>query len=364
MRPAAGFIGQAIKKQANMSELSQNRLFSRRSFMSRTIGSATLAGAGANLLTIKGLGSDSGPKAVNPWAYDDSQFRRTDPKLIGFQESSRFLVARVSPRCLCLTREEHLLIGAGKHVIEYTMEGMQVSEFLVSGEVRCLATSKDDLIYVGLREHLEVYDRNGQRRGKWETPTTKAYLTAVAVSEADVFVADAGSRVVIRYDRAGILKGRIGAKNGESRSTRFIVPSPFFDVEIAPDGLLRITNPGKHCVEAYTFDGDLEFFWGKPGAAIENFCGCCNPINLALLRDGRVITFEKGIPRVKIYSSQGAFESVVAGAESFGENAKVCGPNDCTLGGLDGVVDSKGRIHILDLVASNVRTMEPKKEEG
>ncbi|HSU57508.1 MAG TPA: hypothetical protein VLT36_25935, partial [Candidatus Dormibacteraeota bacterium] len=113
-------------------------------------------------------------------------------------------------------------------------------------------------------------------------------------------------------------------------------------------------------VEAYTFDGDLEFAWGKPGAAIENFCGCCNPIKLAFLTDGRVVTFEKGIPRVKIHGPDGKFESVVAGAESFPENAKVCGPNDCTLGGLSGVVDSKGQIYILDLVAANVRRMTRK----
>jgi hypothetical protein len=78
------------------------------------------------------------------------------------------------------------------------------------------------------------------------------------------------------------------------------------------------------------------------------------------MSDGRIVTFEKGIPRVKVYNSHGQFESVVAGSESFVENAKICGPNDCTLGGLDGVVDSKGRIHILDLVSANVRTMEPK----
>jgi hypothetical protein len=71
-----------------------------------------------------------------------------------------------------------------------------------------------------------------------------------------------------------------------------------------------------------------------------------------------VVTFEKGIPRVKVYTADGVFESVVAGAESFAANAKVCGPNDCTLGGLDGVADVKGRIYILDLVAGVTRVME------
>jgi len=153
---------------------------------------------------------------------------------------------------------------------------------------------------------------------------------------------------------------RIGEKNKERNIPGFIVPSPFFAVTLAKDGLLRVTNPGRHRVEVYTFDGDFEQAWGKPGAAIENFCGCCNPIHLAMLADGRAVTLEKGIPRVKVYTADGTFESVVAGAELFAENTKVCGPNDCTVGGLAAAVDADGRIYILDFVANNVRVMERK----
>jgi sugar lactone lactonase YvrE len=175
-----------------------------------------------------------------------------------------------------------------------------------------------------------------------------------------VFVADAGNRIIWRYDHSGNVKGRIGEKNAERRIPGFIVPSPFFDVKVARDGLLRVTNTGRHQVELYTPEGDLELSWGRPGAAIENFCGCCNPIATAPHKDGRLVTLEKGIPRVKVYTAKGVFESVVAGPESFAENAKVCGPNDCTLGGLVAAVDAKGRIYILDLVVGNIRVMEEK----
>jgi hypothetical protein len=64
---------------------------------------------------------------------------------------------------------------------------------------------------------------------------------------------------------------------------------------------------------------------------------------------------------VKIYSAEGEFESVVAGSESFPENAHACNDlNDCVNGGLDVAVDSEGRIYILDIVASNVRVMKRK----
>ena len=345
-----------------MSELSKNQLLSRRSFFERATNAAKVAGVGAALASLPRTspGAPAPADRPNPWAYDDTPYRRTDQKLIRYQESKRFQSVRRGPRCLAVTREGRLWIGAGKYLTQYSPE--VTHEIALTAEVRCLDLGEDSSLFVGFRDHLEVLDSQGQRQAVWESPGKKAYLTAVAVSGTDVFVADAGSRVVLRYDRSGKLKNRIGEKNPEQKTPGFIVPSPFFDVQVAPDGLLRVTNPGRHRVEAYTFDGDLEFAWGNPGAAIENFCGCCNPIKLALLPDGRVVTFEKGIPRVKVYNAQGTFESVVAGAESFAENAKVCGPNDCTLGGLNGAVDAQGRVYVLDLVAAEVRVMERKAE--
>jgi hypothetical protein len=134
-------------------------------------------------------------------------------------------------------------------------------------------------------------------------------------------------------------------------------------VDLHPDGLIRVNNPGRHQVEAYTFEGHLELAWGKATAAIEGFCGCCNPIGLAMLPDGRIVTCEKGLPRVKVYSVHGDFESVVAGPESFPENAKAGSaedPSDGTHAALDAAVDSHGRIGILDTVTGNIHLMAKK----
>ena len=133
-------------------------------------------------------------------------------------------------------------------------------------------------------------------------------------------------------------------------------------LRLHPDGLLRINNTGRHRIEAYTVDGDFELAWGEATAAIHGFCGCCNPIALALLPDGRTVTCEKGLPRVKVYRADGTFESVVAGSESFAENLRQCpNPGDCTRGGLDVAVDSRGRILVLDRVTGEVRTLQPRK---
>lgn len=298
--------------------------------------------------------------ATNPFAYDISRLQKTDHKLIAYEESTRWKAPHAGAKRIAIGPDDTLYICSGNYLTAMNRSGDRGLEIALAEPPRCAAVAKDGNIYLGLRDHIEVFAAKGQRKATWDSPGKKAWLTGIAVTENEVFAADAGNRVVLRYDKSGKLALRLGEKNKERNIPGFIVPSPFFDVEIARDGLLRINNPGRHRVEAYTRDGDFEGSWGKVSMGITGFCGCCNPINLALLPDGRFVTCEKGLPRVKVYSAEGAFESVVAGVESFVENGKACGPSDCTAGGLDAVVDSQGRIYILDLVTGDVRVMKHK----
>lgn len=329
-----------------MSDFFPNRFVSRRGFVGGLAGAAAAGSLAAGR-----------PPPGNPLAYDISRFFVTDPQLVRYTAARTFATPRPRPRALAFGPAGTLFIAAGKYVSELKPDGTLLGEIALDGEARCLAAADGDL-YVGLRGGVEVFNARGERRAAWETLPPRAYLTSLAAGANDLFAADAGRRVVLRFDRSGKLRARLGERDAARNTPGFIVPSPFFAVRLGADGLLRVTNPGRHRVEFYTADGDFERAWGRPGAAIEHFCGCCNPVGLALLDDGRVVTFEKGIPRVKVHGPDGAFESVVAGAESFPENARACGPDDCTLGGLDGAADADGRVYILDFVAGNVRVME------
>jgi hypothetical protein len=82
-----------------------------------------------------------------------------------------------------------------------------------------------------------------------------------------------------------------------------------------------------------------------------------------LLPDGRYVTCEKGLPRVKVYTAAGDFESVVAGPESFPENARTGSVRDAidgTMGGLHAAVHPDGRITVLDLATGEVKTFKAK----
>ena len=347
-----------------MNDSEKSIPLNRRNFL-KSGGAAALVGVGATaavVLNQRARFTRSTRPAVNPFAYDVASLRQTDPALLHFTQVGHVRSPHPEPRRLAIGPDDLVYVAAGNYVSVLDREGNSVSEIALSAAVRCLGVAADGIVFVGLRDHLESFDRKGQRMGTWEVPAGQPFFTGLAVGSSEVFVADAGNRLVLRYDRTGKLAGQIGTKNAEHNVPGFIVPSPFFDVDLAPDGLLRVSNPGRHRVEAYTTKGDFEFAWGKPSAAIDGFCGCCNPINLAMLPDGRCITCEKGLPRVKVYSPDGTFESVVNGPESFLENAKACSGEgaDCHQGGLDAAVDSAGRVYVLDLVAQDIRIMARK----
>jgi hypothetical protein len=329
-------------------------LFDRRQFFGVVTKTAALLG-------LAGGAEARGQTTANPFAYDISRFQKTDPKLIAYQEVTRWPLPHKEARRLAFGPDDQLYVCAGNYINCLSRAGGRGLELALAGPACCVAAARDGSIFAGLRDHIEVFDSKGGQVARWPSPDAKTWLTGLAADEKNVFAADAGKLVVLRYDRSGKILGRIGRKDAERSVPGFIVPSPFLDVIIHRDGLLRVNNPGRHRVEAYTFEGDLEAAWGKPSAAIEGFCGCCNPIAIAQLADGRVVTCEKGLPRVKIYSAAGEFESVVAGPESFPENARACTDlNDCVHGGIDAAVDSEGQIYILDIVAADVRVMKPK----
>jgi len=331
------------------------QLASRREFLGQTAGAMVILGT---IASQRGQAAEK--TAKNPFAYDVSHLQKTDPKLITYDETKRWKAPHPEAKRIAIGPDNMLYICSGNYLTAMSRAGERGREIALAEPPRCVAVAKDGTIYLGLRDHIEVFDAQGQRKATWDSPGKKTWLTGIAVTENEVFVADAGNRVVLRYDKSGRLVHRLGEKNKERNIPGFIIPSPFFDVEIARDGLLRVSNPGRHRVETYTVDGDFEGAWGTVSMGITGFCGCCNPINLALLPDGRFVTCEKGLPRVKIYSADGQFESVVAGVETFVENGQACGPADCTAGGLDVTVDAEGRIYILDLVTGDVHVMKPK----
>jgi hypothetical protein len=327
--------------------------YSRRQFVQHV---TRAAAAGAAALSAR----SSHAAAPNPFAYDVSRFSRTDPALLAWEEAARNVCPVRDARRITFGPAGVLHVAAGEHVVRF---GPKLETFEPGGKVFCVAVAADGTIYAGLRDRITVLDPGGNRLATWESPGPRTWFSGLAATSDAVFAADSGNRIILRYDPAGHITSRIGTRDTERGVPGFIVPSPNLDVKLHPDGLLRVNNPGRHRFEAYTLDGGFAGAWGRPSPAIRGFSGCCNPVAVAVLPDGRVVTCEKGLPRVKVFGIDGEFESVAAGTESFAANLKACpDPGDCTRGGLDAAVDPQGRIHVLDRVTSEIRVLRPKAQ--
>lgn len=291
--------------------------------------------------------------------YDIEELTRIDPNLILYEESGGAIeTGLTASHAIAVDSRGSIYVAADRAIRKFSDRGVILGEIELAAEPGCLTVLADATIYVGLKDHVEIYDAQGQRKGSWDSLGPDAHLTSIAVSDDNVFVADAGNRVVVRYDASGNLVDHIGKKDSARNVPGFVIPSPYFDLAVSGDGLLRVVNPGRRRIEAYTFDGDLEFWWGAGSVAIEGFCGCCNPVNIALLPDGGYVTCEKGLVRVKVYNSEGEFAGVVAGPRQLvrdGES-RVCDlPEECQAGGFDVAVDPAGRVLVLDTIKNVVR---------
>ncbi|MBL9126419.1 MAG: hypothetical protein JNL97_02170, partial [Verrucomicrobiales bacterium] len=273
---------------------------------------AVVGAAGTSLRT-----GAATPAEENPWRYDVDRLRRVDPAAIGYEKTAGFSLEAAGGRRLVWGLGGELRVAIGKSVRGYKASGEIIEEWPAGEVVRALAIGPDGRTYVAVRDRVEVFSGRGERIARWPAIAGKPFLTGLAVTREAVYVADSGNRVVYRCDLAGRIEVRIGEKNPEKRVPGLILPSAFLDVEAGTDGLIRVNNPGRHRIETYTPDGDLEQSWGKAGVALDAFCGCCNPVAVSLTSDGGVVTAEKGLPRVKLYDAGGAMETVVAGPEQF-----------------------------------------------
>ncbi len=258
---------------------------------------------------------------------------------------------------------QRICIAGDRKILIIDPSASKPQEAALSAEPTCLRADQDR-IYVGLRDHIEVLDRDGRIVQTWAPPAADAWLTGIAVSGNDVFAADAANKVVWHFDKDGTLLKAVGRKDPDRNRPGFVVPSPNFDLDVAPDGLLRVVNPGRHRIEAWTFDGDLEWSWGKPGTALEDFSGCCNPVALTVLPDGGFITGEKGLIRVKEYDGDGSYVGVVAGPDQLDwpDRPEVCrSPQECSARVIDTAVDKDGRVYVLDGIRGLVHIFEKKQ---
>ena len=343
----------------------------RRSWLRAAVWGTSVAGIGgltglvANRLTgrAKSNSTTAKPPLGAEFTYDVARFQSSDPALLRFAETARFPAGLERARNLAVAADGSILVCGTGGVRKFSPQGELVQTIQLDMPVYALALRPSGEILVGQRGKISVLDAKGVTLAVWDNLSAKLLPTSIAIAGEQIFVADAGSRVVLKLDASGKQIGVIGARDPSRNLRGFVVPSPYFCVRMAPDGLLRVTNPGEHQIEAFTLDGDLEVAWGKASFAVGGFCGCCNPVSFDIFPDGSFVTCEKGLPRVQLYNSQGEFTGLVAGPEAFPDylQAANAGTPDSLGSGIYAAIDPQGRVLVLDVVGGTIRIMQRKE---
>lgn len=336
--------------------MNDNAKLNRRSFLG-TVGIGLLSLTG--WLTGCAKRSDStrtGKPSLDPrFTYDVSQFTHTDPAQLLYKETAPIPTGFDNPKCLAVGPDNTIFIG-GDHAVKcLDRTGQLQSTISLAAKPLALAATGTRLC-VALKDHLEIFDLKGKPLARGELLGDRTCLTGVADAGESIYLADAGRREIIHCDPNGKVLGRFGRHTDDNPG--FVIPSAYFHVMLGSDGLLWVNNLGRHQIEAYTTDGKFELGWGTPSMAVEGFCGCCNPVYFTRRHDGKFVTSEKGLNRIKIYDAKGNFEGVVAGPEHLVKDLdlakKACA--DCQIGfGFDVACDSTGRVLALDPATKTLR---------
>jgi hypothetical protein len=267
------------------------------------------------------------------------------PKLLTYREEKAIKTNFTVARGIAIAGG--LVYVAGDRAVRvYTLSGQRQGGVAMPGEPQCLAVDKDGTAYVGVGNHVEVI--RGTKRTEWAAASPDAIITCVSVGKNGVWVADSAGRRILRYRRDGTLLAVLCRKTKGYKG--LVVPSAHLDVAEGRGGLVWVANPGMHLLEAHAISGALKGQWGKESQDSDGFSGCCNPTDFALFADGRFVTAEKGIPRVKVYSPKGVLLAVVAGPAAF----------DYKAAGLDVAVWGE-RVLVLDPKSRSVRVFSPMK---
>jgi len=283
------------------------------------------------------------------------------PALIAYREThvSTYLVPTGQATCFAAQNDSIFIIGTADPPALHFFDdkGTLLRKIDLQDEPRAIVCNEKGNIIVAHPQHIAVYNTEGQRESQWKLPHAESNVRSLVLTPDYLFAADSASRKIHRFDTDGNLDLTFG--------DGFVVyAAPITMTFSKKDGFLYISNPGRHRIEVFTLEGKSlpELRWGEPSTALKGFAGCCNPVALAALDDGRILTAEKGISRVKIFGTDHQLDCVVAAPRILDEQPPgVIGRVPLKPGRHFAAVPlSDGRIVIFDFGFATIRFFAPK----
>jgi hypothetical protein len=151
-----------------------------------------------------------------------------------------------------------------------------------------------------------VYNVKGTELKKIELSDLKS-ATGAKVINNKLLVADYNARKVFIYD---LVSGQMESSINDLRACCRIL-----DFGVNGKNEILVANLGAFRVQAFDYSGKIKYAFGKRGQTLNDFHGCCNPVNVTSLTSGAIVTVEKDPTRIKVYSKSGAAQ--IAGIQEL-----------------------------------------------
>lgn len=284
----------------------------------------------------------------NPFAYSVEEYETVDESLIAYRETRQIRTGDTEMLAMAY-RNGRIYVLTDEYMQVITPLGQEISRTHIDPDGRFIAVAANGIVLLGYEDHIVALE-NEEETARSAPAGAEALFTALTIAESHIFVADAGTRQVIAYNHALEQTGSFKGESGVSALHGFILPSLHFDLAVNGENELWVVNPGLHSIQNYTPGGRLRGHWSKSSFGHDGFSGCCNPCFIAFLSDGRIVTSEKGLVRIKIHKESGEFESYVAAPEKFGTGIKAPAL----------AVDEHDHILALDFDNNMIRYFEPR----
>ncbi len=238
---------------------------------------------------------------------------KLDDKYDGSEIKDVIYLGVFSDNNLCaITKDAELLI--------INQQGEEIKRFKidVEGKATTIAVDDDDNIYVvhSITERkiekirgrkrsrtipkeslCSIFDRSGNLLKSYKLKGI--FLSSGAkLTGKKLLVADASKK------RIGIYNAVDGTQLATIESLRTCCG--ILDIDVRKEKQILATGLGGFNVVGYDFSGIKNLEFGQRGRGINDFHGCCNPVSLAYISNGAIVTVEKDPTRVKIYSQTGA----------------------------------------------------------
>ncbi|MDP2115501.1 MAG: hypothetical protein Q8K69_15755, partial [Bacteroidota bacterium] len=200
------------------------------------------------------IGKKAGKNIENPYEYNIDEFRQVDSTQILYAETLNFPV-KVHDWGGVTVSDSMIIVATANELIRFDYSGKEILRKQLIDTATCVTIDDNRQIWIGMRYYVVMYDLNGTLVKRWNSFGDRAVITSLAVSGENVYVADAGNRIVYQCNTNGQILQKIGEKNEQKGISGFAIPSPYFDVAIDDGGFLWAANTGKHTFENYNPDG-------------------------------------------------------------------------------------------------------------